>query len=492
MANKWRIDYLIAHYALLVAIPGIFAFFMRKGIPDDAFIYLRMAETVTAGGGWGFNTGETISAATSPAFLIVLILFRLLGLAGEAGLFVAFTAGLVIAALVTYSAFNSIDRRLGLIIALVLTTSPFVLRSIGLETSFLIGSIVLTAKAYQDRNLAWTGIFSGLTALARPEGAAMVFLVGAIEIYRTKRVPWRLGIFFSLVIVPWLAFAFAEFGTIVPHTVQVKSIQSASSWDLNGTLWIVELLRRVPAYPVVLALVPFGIVKVWREFNAGRPFGLVVCGFGLIQLAGYSLMNAPPGYWWYFVPANAALVSLAVFGFPTARHWLEGFVLCNLNISKMWLQPKIRVLSILVTVTLVLAFFHPYLRHLGRPYRLSEEYRQVGAWLAENGRPTDAVALTEIGYIGHFSGLRVTDMLGLLHAEALVPLSKGRVDWWFTMREKPKFIVAHNPPWKAEPIMDENSPYRWPSVSIRQFVLEYEVRFETQRIKVYERIDKAS
>ena len=489
MPNRWRSDYPVAHYALLVTVLGILAFLMRKGIPDDAFIYLRMAENVTAGGGWGFNAGETISAATSPAFLVVLILFRLLGLTGEAGLLAAFTAGLIIAALVTYSAFRSLDKRLGLIIALVLTASPFVLRSIGLETSFLLCSIVLTAKAYQDRNLAWTGVFAGLTALARPEGAAMVVFLGALEIFRTKRVPWRIGVFFIMIVLPWLAFALAEFGTIVPHTVQIKDVQSATAWELYGTLWVVELVRRVPAYPVVLVLAPFGLVQVWRESKVGRPFGLVVCGFGLIQMAGYSLMNAPTGYWWYYVPANAALVSLAVFGLPIALQSLEKFVLCNFHISKNRLLPKIRVVSILMIVTLVLAFFHPYLRHLGQSYRFSEQYRQAGAWLADNGRPSDAVALTEIGYIGYFSGLRVVDMLGLLHAEALEPLSAGKHDWWFAVRERPRFVVIHSPAWKGEPIINDHSPYKWPDLSVRQFAREYELVFEARDLLVYEQID---
>ena len=41
--------------------------------PDDLFIYMRMADNVLGGQGWGFNPHVPVNTASSAAWLLVLV-----------------------------------------------------------------------------------------------------------------------------------------------------------------------------------------------------------------------------------------------------------------------------------------------------------------------------------------------------------------------------------------------------------------------------------
>jgi hypothetical protein len=43
----------------------------------------------------------------------------------------------------------------------------------------------------------------------------------------------------------------------------------------------------------------------------------------------------------------------------------------------------------------------------------------IGAWLKENGKPTDTVYLEPLGYIGYYSGMRMNDFPGLVSPEVV-------------------------------------------------------------------------
>jgi hypothetical protein len=89
-----------------------------------------------------------------------------------------------------------------------------------------------------------------------------------------------------------------------------------------------------------------------------------------------------------------------------------------------------------------------------RVYRLSTEYREAAAWIRAQGGADASLAATEIGYLGYLAGGRVVDLHGLVHPELQPRIRRGDYSWWRALA--PRFVVLHQPPWFAEPRLDES------------------------------------
>lgn len=477
-------------WAALAGFAALATILVRAAIADDAFIYLRFAQNLARGDGWAFNPGETIAGTTSPLFTALLALLHVVEVQGPASLLVLFAAGLAAIAIVTFSALRAGGPVLAIATALVAITWPPLLRAVGLETSLLLATAALAALAYERGRLEWAGAFSGLCALSRPEGIAMLAALVLVTVLRRDRRPGALIWPFLAVITPWLLFAWATFGSAIPHSVRVKSIQGSIDWWTQEGTWIATFARQIPGTPWIYVLLALGIRRALRDARSGRSFALVISLFGASQVLGYAVLEAPPGYLWYYAPGNFAVVVLAACGIReldlTAgkawRRWRapgEGG-----DAMSAWTGARLAVLTC-VAVALYASVASGALRATAsRPFRLAPEYRRAALWLAANGSPGDWVAANETGYIGYYSGLRVRDMLGLLHAESPEPLRRREWDWWFTAFPRPRFVVIHAGGWIGEPMTKR---FAWPEASLREFESTYERRHVEGMVAIFER-----
>ena len=455
----------------LVFISVVSSIAMRAQMPDDAYIYLRMAENVVHRGEWAFNPGVPVNAATSPLYEVLVSLLTALHLPGmTTPLVLASAIGLAVLAFAIYRGTAYLGLRAAFLLALVSITFPTLLRSEGLETPMYLACVAITALFVERNNEYATGLAAGLTAIGRPEGGALIVIALAALWLRSGRFPWR-GVILSLIpIALWLLFCEHTFHTVVPHTMKIKAMQSAVRFWQGS--WLLEFIKQLKA---LLILLPFTVAGGWMACKRFRehPFLGVVLAFGIVQIVGYTLLHAPAMYYWYDAPGHLAYLLAAFSGILAVLPWI---------LRRVSPRPVHAAGTVVVFLTVAYLAVNIYWQRThSAPYRASPDYILAAHWLHDHAAPGDWVAADEIGYLGAYSGMPVRDMLGLADPRSVAAIQQHRWDFWFTDSPEPRYIVVHVPAWVGEPGFSDTP---WSAPALNQYAGEYHPAFHSGIVEI--------
>jgi hypothetical protein len=449
---------------------------LQQSLVDDAYIFLRVAENVRAGIGWTYNAGSSVNPITSPLYAGLLAAAgATLPLDGPAVVSLVYLAGLIALSAGIYFGLRQYCPLLALAAAVAVSSSSVPVKSWGMETSVFLASIVWGMLAYCRGRQAVAGLFCGLAALSRPEGIVLAGIMQAAHLVRTRRVAWSLLGACAAALAPWLLYAWAAGVQVIPNSVFVKAVQSTTGLWRSKPPWLVYFLGQ-PSLPwVSYPLAALGAVRAARDYARGQPFVLLVFCFGAVQVAAYSTLKAPVGYFWYLAPGNLALDMAIALGAFTMCRSIVGFA--RTGKAQNAEEPVVAAALAAVVFVVMLTFpAAPFTRP--GPYRMGSQYRAAGLWIERMTPAGHAVAAAEIGYIGYFSKRPIRDIHGLIHPEALEHLRRGDWGWWFTS-DPPPVIVLHNPPFKGELAEGRG----WADQSMREFRDRY------RRVKSFGNID---
>ena len=461
--------------SLLVLAAIVSSVVMSRQMPDDAYIYLRIAENVVHRGEWAFNPGVPVNAATSPLYAVFVALLVALHLPGLiTSLVVASALSLGLLAVATYRGMLPFGPVAATLAALIASTFPTLLRSEGMETPTYLACIALTALAVQGGNEYIVGALAGLTALGRPEGGIIIpIALGALWL-RSGRVPWRALLLPIIPIALWLGFCLHTFHTVVPHTMKIKAMQSSlPAWQES---WLIGFIAHLKALRFLAPFAAFGAFLVVRDLKRS-PFAAIVILFGLIQIAGYTVAHAPATYFWYDSPGDFAYLLALVVGLVAALRWIAARYTALPRSFVAWTLSAALCLWALATIA--------YEATHAKPYRVSPDYIASALWLKQHAGASDWIAANEIGYIGIYSGLPVKDMLGLADPDSVAALQQRHWDFWYTDKGEPRFIVVHtNPPGPGEP---DSPDTPWPAATLNAYHNSYHVAFASGDVRVMQR-----
>src|SRR5439155_7424549 len=205
---------------------------VRDSLVDDAYITLSYAKNLAQHLHWGLIPHEVANSATSP-----LNVGLLTGAAAATRIVAGHVDAVLAAGVVSVAlamlmawAWTRIVRALRLPfaaavlgIALVLV-NPFLLSAIGLEVLLAPALLVMLVAAALEGRVGWFGVFAGLTLLARLDLVVFVMLIGAAS--PAIRVRWR-SVLATVAFVagPWFVFSWVYFGSAVPDTLLVRTLQ---------------------------------------------------------------------------------------------------------------------------------------------------------------------------------------------------------------------------------------------------------------------------
>jgi len=319
--DRTRTAWLCGGAALLAA--GLF-WLVRGALVDDAFITLSYARNLAARLHWGLIAAEPANAATSPLNVLLLggatALLRLGGgLYPVAGLGIVFVGSAVAMAWAWGTVAAALRLPLlapALGLALVLL-NPLVLSSTGLEVLLIPTVLVgMLAAAVRGRPLAF-GVLAGLAVLTRLDLVVFVVPLALAAPDVRRRLPVAVAAA-ATVALPWFAWSWWYFGSAIPDTFAIKTVQrSFGPWTFgNGPL---DLFARAPlATAVAFAPAVLGIVALLGWVAAAvlrrqilRPDLLPAVALGAAGIgyyAVYARLGVPP-YQWYYVPS---IVSLSI------------------------------------------------------------------------------------------------------------------------------------------------------------------------------------
>ena len=403
------------------ALLAVGAFWLvHQALIDDAYITLSYARNLATRLHWGLIATEPANAATSPLNVLLLgAATALLRLGGgvhpEWALGVVFVGCAV--ALAWWWSRVAEALRLPLLapalgVALVLL-NPFVLAATGLEV-LLIPAVLVGMLAAGVRGQPLTfGVLAGLAALTRLDLVVFVPPLALASAGVRRRLPRAVGASVA-VSLPWFAWSWWHFGSAIPDTFVIKTLQgSFGAWTFaNGPLLYLKAytlataVTFIPALLGVAALLGWAIGRLLRR-NTARPELAPAVALGVAGSAYhlvYMLLGVPP-YHWYYVPSFVALsTSLCVLLGAAFR---GGKVLRRLVAA-----PGLALVICLVAGNLAADV------RGGVPWRVSlvssnwatpAEYARIGRQLGERIGFATVIAPGEIGTLAYFCHCSIVD-----------------------------------------------------------------------------------
>lgn len=412
-SHQSAVNYLLLIFPLLLFFWNIWLCFSY--INDDAFISFRYAKNFLVGQGLVFNPGEYVEGYTN--FLWVMVCSVLIRFAGAANILVAakilaiaLSVGTIV---ITFLSAQLLYRyRLPVLIAVLLLASNmgYAANSVsGLETSLFTFWITLAffSRLIQscqigDRMFVLSMVGASLT---RPEGFFLFIILTGIHLgnrIALQRIV-RCCFYFSLGTIPYLLWKVAYYGSLLPNTYYAKP------GTIQGGL-----------YYSYRFLTEGGYTKYW-----GLP--LIILLGGLVERRTYR-------YWYIGFLGGGILMVICSGG-----DWMLGWRFCMPFLPILFLimgQAYDNVLqrfrfgvtfpvrSLLVLIGIAgLVSCHALALSTSNKKIITEcdlrgkgqmEAHFVIAHLLKNlGTKHDSVALTDIGMIGYYSGLRILDISGL-------------------------------------------------------------------------------
>jgi hypothetical protein len=237
----------------------------------------------------------------------------------------------------------------------------------------------------------------------------------------------------SAVALPWYAFSWWHFGSAIPTTFVIKTLQR-SFGDLtffNG-LWTLWAPRG--ALPIALAVAPaaVGAATVLTLLVAGvlrrlpgHLWPVAALGLGGVgYYAAYSLLQVPP-YQWYYVPSTVALGLAGVFGLALA---LRRATPAGGRRAVGLVGPALTALLLAVLGIVSLdgrAVPWQYPVYFGA-WALPSEYRDIGAAVHEEVGDATVLAPGEIGTLAYGCDCPMVDMFS--DPGITLPLVEQRIE----------------------------------------------------------------
>jgi arabinofuranosyltransferase len=245
----------------LLAVPLCFLLFTawtHRWVSDDGFINLRVVQQIAAGNGPVFNAGERVEAATSPLWILCLLVGRtvLFWLPVEwvaVVLGIAMTATAVLLSFVAAARVYGTTRLvpLGVIFYIVLPPAALFASS-GLENCLTLLwisgwylALVRLTNDPQGRGTMKAAVLIGLAPLIRPDLAVMAVVAGITLMYvsrpRTIRLLAKLVGAGAAIPLLYELFRMGYYGALLPNPAYAKEA-SAADWS-RGWEYLVDLVR---------------------------------------------------------------------------------------------------------------------------------------------------------------------------------------------------------------------------------------------------------
>ena len=424
---------------------------------DDAFITFRYARNLLAGHGFVYNLGEHVLGTTTPLYTLLLAglacLLRWENYPWLALLVNSLADGLTCLLLVALGQRLSGRRAVGLAAALLWAVSPMSVTFAigGMETSVFILLLAACAWLYLDGRTRLAALAAGLCLLTRPDGLLLIAPLAADQLLRAlraRRLPLAEAGLLAATLAPWAIFAFAYFGSPVPHSLAAKSL----AYRLAPEAALVRLLQHYgtpffedallgPLWPlaglfIYLALSGLGGLVAMRRKPRAWPLAL----FPWLYFAAYSAAN-PLIFRWYLAPP---LPFYYLFILTGLSHLLVGPARAEQAATSAagqqpelanpaaaakggWTDSRAALFALPVIVFLLLLLQAWTLRPDHGPTRpapamawhqLELYYSDVGQALAPRITPDTVVAAGDVGALGYYSNARILDTVGLMSPEA--------------------------------------------------------------------------
>ena len=442
---------LAAGYILGTGLLGYLAF-SQWGY-DDPFITYRYASNLAHGLGFVYNPGQRILSTTSPLFTLLLaslqaVLQWLPGLGGSQQL-IPHLARLIGALSLPLGGLClwDIGRRTGSAGIrwaglLLYPTFPLLVSTLSSETPICLAFCLAALVCYTRQRYTLTALCAGLAILTRPDGVLIVIPLLVDHLLHRRPVPWKAAGLYLGLILAWVAFAWAYFGSPLPVTLVAKQSQGSLVGSTRFAPGIFNILVYYTAWPYLLA----GLLSLAGLYHyiahrpipsrpalTDRPASLLVLDWGILYFTAYTILGVTR-YFWYYAPLVAPfLVALGLgIDWLTASRSLSALrqrllaadsaLSRSPHFQRLVTDPASTLTFLVIAVLLITQSRDLWLMRQS-PDPRPEYYRPVGEWLDSNLPPQATVGVQEVGIIGYYANRPMIDFAGLIQPDIAARLA---------------------------------------------------------------------
>jgi hypothetical protein len=443
--------WLVAAVALLVVLAyvGLAAFRDETGFPlDDAWIHQTYARNLAQYGRWEFSPGETSAGSTAPLWTALLIPAHFLSLSAQLWTYLLGWLCLVWCAWAAMILWQTLwpglatrARWAGLV--LVLSWPLIWAAGSGMET-LLFGALAVQLMLLYSRQLLfgpwrpwWLGFFAGLLILARPEGLALLLLVGLGLLLAKDNGHQRLSRMLSyllaatLTLLPYFALNLWSSGNLWPNTFYAKQAEYAFLWRNSLPTRFLRLFYFLLGGPAEgwrgmsgaqLLLLPGLLVAAWRSLGIDWQERRLLHVLPLLWAAGHVLLYAwrlPVLYQHgrYLLPVLPVIILYGLAGW----FWLAKRIGTKLQPGPRVTFVSSRAAGLVFGVLLAIFVLLGMQAYAVDVAFVNGEMVTVARWLNDHTPPGALIAAHDIGAIGYFGERPLLDMAGLVSPE-VIPL----------------------------------------------------------------------
>ena len=404
---------------------------------DDAFITFRYSRNIAEGIGFVYNPGVHTLGTTTPLFTLIMAAFGAVG--GTAYPWYALTVSAVADAISVVLLFLIVRKVTASELVAVFPAALWALSPMsvtfavgGMETSvnalWLIAATYLYAASQHKWRDIGIGVCAALGVLTRVDAVLWIGPLLAWQLGETwltqRKLPLRTWSAAALVLLPWVIFSVAYFGTPIPNSVTAKRfayliqpnaalsqlLQTYSNaffqFDLLGSLGV--MLGAV----LILAFTLFAFSYALRSERRLLPFLI----YPWIYFAVFAVLN-PQIFRWYMAPPLPALIVGTFVGLWALLRPLQ---------KRRWVA-RVVVAGIggLCVITSLSGWTLTPDHGPNRPapkmawHAIELLYQQMGEHLRNDLGVTaeTRVASGDIGAVGYFSRATIVDTVGLVTPE---------------------------------------------------------------------------
>ncbi|HEY6950889.1 MAG TPA: hypothetical protein VI758_00705 [Bacteroidota bacterium] len=393
--------------------------------PDDTYIDLQYAGNLAHGDKFAFNADAPTYGTTAPLWVLLIAAGTKAGLDPfiVAKTFDILFASLSVIAVYVLSFSIIRDKVYSLFVTLVFSLDAFVLRwaGSGTETSIAMLLVLLAVKYAYAGDYHIAGFVAGLLTLVRPEGLFLFFVIQlenyivSIVLGRNRTRFWAAAALYGLVVVPWLVFSYANFGSVIPNAILARMKMQSSLWNVGQGIFNSAIVLS-STLPLLILLLVVGVPLVIRKSGIGT---FVAKGMPIVWIAGLVLgsqLVSTVGFSRLLVPAISLIV---VYAFWCLRQMEDYY---------HWPRKKaLLFLSILSCATILQSEFVYRLIEVPHMDALTEEsdkgIRPIALWLRSNTKVDASVSAEHAGLLGYIGQRKILDGAGLFTPKTLNPLT---------------------------------------------------------------------
>jgi hypothetical protein len=326
------------------------------------------------------------------------------------------------------------ETAIGMIAALLLSLSPLLLMSFGLETCVYLMLILAGFWAYDRARMNLAAGALALATMIRPDGLLAAFVLISYHWIRRRPTPLTPIALFVGLVGAWYAYLWLYFGSPLPVTLLSKQRQGQMAISTRFWTGFVEMIREYGRQPLYWLHGFLALIGVGRVATKNRHWIPLLIWTGLYMLV-YTLLGVSR-YFWYYAPLVPASVVLVAEGAITLLRTLGGLTL-----------PRVWVLAL--TGLLLVALLAPQLMGVlwtgwNSDPRL-DVYREVGQWLEANTTQRASVGALEVGIIGYHSERTMIGFAGLLQPDVALQLTPSSTYQdsaeWAIQTYRPDYVV---------------------------------------------------